>query len=359
MEAAAASGSRRPAWLPGWRRSPCSRSRSGCSRLLDAPGPGRAARAAGRGARGRADRAAAGRDRADACATTAPTPCASPRSRSTTRSRSSRGADEPIGRLETATVQIDASRGSRARPTRSRCSPSTGGDDRRTRSRSRSRRPDADLGFFGLMALLGHLRRRDPDRARDALAAVAAAASRRAGCGSLIALTVGLLAFLAIDATLEGLELAGEGSQAFGGAALVFVGAAGAPTCSLAGVVVVAAEPGDGAARRAGLSSRCSSRSASGCTTSARASRSAPPTPPARSRWARSWSSASRSTTPPRAWRSSRRRARAADACRPARAARPDRRRARRCSAPGSAPRPSTEPSRRSCSASAPARSSR
>ena len=42
----------------------------------------------------------------------------------------------------------------------------------------------------------------------------------------LMAVTVGLLAFLAIDATLEGLELAGQGSQAFGGAALVFLGAA-------------------------------------------------------------------------------------------------------------------------------------
>ena len=42
---------------------------------------------------------------------------------------------------------------------------------------------------------------------------------------AVMALTVGLLAFLAIDATLEGLELAGEGSQAFGGAALVFIGA--------------------------------------------------------------------------------------------------------------------------------------
>jgi hypothetical protein len=41
----------------------------------------------------------------------------------------------------------------------------------------------------------------------------------------LMALTVGLLGFLAVDATLEGLELAGEGSQAFGGAALVFLGA--------------------------------------------------------------------------------------------------------------------------------------
>jgi zinc transporter, ZIP family len=43
---------------------------------------------------------------------------------------------------------------------------------------------------------------------------------------AVMALTVGLLAFLAIDATLEGLELAGEGAQAFGGAALVFIGAA-------------------------------------------------------------------------------------------------------------------------------------
>jgi zinc transporter ZupT len=43
---------------------------------------------------------------------------------------------------------------------------------------------------------------------------------------AVMALTVGLLAFLAIDATLEGFELAGAGSQAFGGAALVLVGAA-------------------------------------------------------------------------------------------------------------------------------------
>jgi zinc transporter ZupT len=40
----------------------------------------------------------------------------------------------------------------------------------------------------------------------------------------LMALTVGLLAFLAIDATLEGLELADRGSQAFGGASLVLLG---------------------------------------------------------------------------------------------------------------------------------------
>jgi zinc transporter, ZIP family len=41
----------------------------------------------------------------------------------------------------------------------------------------------------------------------------------------VMALTVGLLAFLAIDATLEGFELAGEGAQAFGGVALVLLGA--------------------------------------------------------------------------------------------------------------------------------------
>jgi zinc transporter ZupT len=41
---------------------------------------------------------------------------------------------------------------------------------------------------------------------------------------AVMALTVGLLAFLAVDATLEGLDVAAQGSQAFGGAALVFVG---------------------------------------------------------------------------------------------------------------------------------------
>ncbi len=85
--------------------------------------------------------------------------------------------------------------------------------------------PDADISFFGLMALLGiyvgvipialgmlwlpWIRRIPPSWLRI-----------------VMALTVGLLAFLAIDATLEGLELGGEGSQAFGGAALVFIGAA-------------------------------------------------------------------------------------------------------------------------------------
>jgi zinc transporter ZupT len=83
--------------------------------------------------------------------------------------------------------------------------------------------PDTDLGFYGLMAMLGiyvgivpvtlgmlwlpFVRRIDPGWLRV-----------------LMALTVGLLAFLAIDATLEGIDVAGQGSQALGGASLVFLG---------------------------------------------------------------------------------------------------------------------------------------
>jgi zinc transporter ZupT len=83
--------------------------------------------------------------------------------------------------------------------------------------------PDTDIGFYGLMALLGlyvgilpvtlgmlwlpFVRRIDPR-----------------WLAVLMALTVGLLAFLAIDATLEGIDVAGQGSQALGGASLVFLG---------------------------------------------------------------------------------------------------------------------------------------
>ena len=112
-----------------------------------------------------------------------------------------------------------SSRGSRARPTRSRCSRPRAGRSR-TRSRSRSRRPATDLSFFGLMALLGIYVGVIP----IALGMLWLPWIRRippAWLRAVMALTIGLLAFLAIDATLEGFELAGEGSQAFGGAALV------------------------------------------------------------------------------------------------------------------------------------------
>jgi zinc transporter ZupT len=83
--------------------------------------------------------------------------------------------------------------------------------------------PEADAGFFGLMALIGlyvgvipvaigmlwlpWIRQIDPRWIQFVLA-----------------LTVGLLVFLAIDAVLEGLEFAGEGATVFGGQGLVFLG---------------------------------------------------------------------------------------------------------------------------------------
>jgi zinc transporter ZupT len=51
----------------------------------------------------------------------------------------------------------------------------------------------------------------------------------------LIAFTVGLLAFLLVDTTLEGLEIGGEAPSAFGGTALFFLGAMSA-FLALAGV---------------------------------------------------------------------------------------------------------------------------
>jgi ZIP family zinc transporter len=85
--------------------------------------------------------------------------------------------------------------------------------------------PAADIGFFGLMALLGIYVGVIP----IALGMLWMPWIRRippAWMRFVMALTVGLLGFLAIDATLEGLDLGAQGSQAFGGQALVFIGAA-------------------------------------------------------------------------------------------------------------------------------------
>jgi zinc transporter, ZIP family len=84
--------------------------------------------------------------------------------------------------------------------------------------------PAAGAGFYGLMALLGTyvgvvpvllgmlwlplLRRSSPAVIRV-----------------LMAFTIGLLLFLIVDALLEGTEVAGQGSQAFGGSLLVYLGA--------------------------------------------------------------------------------------------------------------------------------------
>ena len=132
------------------------------------------------------------------------------------------GADAPLGRLETDTVRIQQ--------------PWVEGEAYEVALVTSSggtivheipvavRTPAADLSFFGLMALLGIYVGVIP----VALGMLWLPWVRRippAWLRAIMAMTVGLLAFLAIDAVLEGFELAGEGSQAFGGATLVLVGA--------------------------------------------------------------------------------------------------------------------------------------
>jgi ZIP family zinc transporter len=85
--------------------------------------------------------------------------------------------------------------------------------------------PSADLGFFGLMALLGLYVGVIP----VALGMLWLPFVRRVDATwirVLLAATVGLLGFLAVDATLEAIEIAGQGAQALGGAGLVALGAA-------------------------------------------------------------------------------------------------------------------------------------
>ena len=133
------------------------------------------------------------------------------------------GAEAPIGRLETATIRVQQ--------------PWIEGEAYEVALLTSTgatitheipiavQTPAADLSFFGLMALLGIYVGVIP----IALGMLWLPWIRRippAWLRGVMALTVGLLAFLAVDATLEGFELAGEGSQAFGGSALVLVGAA-------------------------------------------------------------------------------------------------------------------------------------
>jgi zinc transporter ZupT len=133
------------------------------------------------------------------------------------------GADKPIGRLATATVRVQQP-WIEGEAYEAVLITSTGGTIAHAIPVAVETPPN-DASFFGLMALLGvyvgvipialgmlwlpWVRRIPPHWLRV-----------------VMALTVGLLGFLAIDATLEGFELASEGSQAFGGAALVLLGGA-------------------------------------------------------------------------------------------------------------------------------------
>ena len=83
--------------------------------------------------------------------------------------------------------------------------------------------PEADTSFYGLMALLGIYVGVIPVALGMLWLPWLTRLSRR-WVSVAIAFTVGLLAFLAVDAGLEGLDIAATAPAAFGGAGLVFVG---------------------------------------------------------------------------------------------------------------------------------------
>ncbi|MGH2990893.1 MAG: ZIP family metal transporter [Solirubrobacterales bacterium] len=94
--------------------------------------------------------------------------------------------------------------------------------------------PEADAGFFGLMALLGTYVGVIP----VALGMLFLPFLRRTPVSwvrVLLAGTIGLLAFLAVDGYLEGTELGQETGGAFGGVELLFIGA-GLAYLALAGL---------------------------------------------------------------------------------------------------------------------------
>ncbi|MDX6597573.1 MAG: zinc transporter, family [Gaiellales bacterium] len=84
--------------------------------------------------------------------------------------------------------------------------------------------PDAGASFYGLMALLGTYVGVVP----VLLGMLWLPLLRRSSASVirvLMAFTIGLLLFLVVDALLEGTDVAGQGSQAFGGSLLVYLGA--------------------------------------------------------------------------------------------------------------------------------------
>jgi ZIP family zinc transporter len=94
--------------------------------------------------------------------------------------------------------------------------------------------PGADLDFYGLMALIGLYVGVIPVAIGMLWLPWVRGVDTR-WVRFLLAFTIGLLAFLGIEALLEGTEIATTGAEAFGGAALVWLGAAAA-YLALAGV---------------------------------------------------------------------------------------------------------------------------
>lgn len=84
--------------------------------------------------------------------------------------------------------------------------------------------PPAGAGFFALMALLGTYVGIVPVALGMLFLPVLRRAHRNV-VQALLALTIGLLLFLAVEGTTEGIELAGQSGGAFGGPELVVLGA--------------------------------------------------------------------------------------------------------------------------------------
>jgi zinc transporter ZupT len=104
--------------------------------------------------------------------------------------------------------------------------------------------PEADAGFYGLMGLIGLYVGIIP----VAIGMLWLPWMRRLDkrwLQFLLALTVGLLVFLGIDAALEGLELGASGAESLGGGALMWLGAAVAYLV-LAGVDAALSRRGQG-----------------------------------------------------------------------------------------------------------------
>jgi len=133
------------------------------------------------------------------------------------------GAEEPIGRLGSDTLQLDYP-WQDGQPYLVSLLTSTGAVVEHEIPVAVAT-PPVNTGFFGLMALLGAYVGIVPVLLGIAFLPVL----QRLGSGvirGLLAVTVGLLAFLAVDGALEGIELAETSGAAFGGVSLVALGAA-------------------------------------------------------------------------------------------------------------------------------------
>jgi zinc transporter ZupT len=85
--------------------------------------------------------------------------------------------------------------------------------------------PDADAGFYGLMGLIGLYVGIIPIAVGMLWLPWMRQLDRR-WLRFLLALTIGLLVFLGIDAAIEGLDLGASGAESLGGGALMWLGAA-------------------------------------------------------------------------------------------------------------------------------------